>query len=164
MQDCINKFRINPLHLIGHVEYCRLIIESIHEIISTPDPRNISCLAMYTFVPVSARDLGACYYNLCIKSTTRDVSSWIKHISFCTNNKILTDMAKIDIPQRTHDSVVKLSLRYNDAAASFWRNNDVIIASDVRAGMPKHNKRQQRSNRVIVLFQRAHRFILQAFI
>ena len=34
--------------------------------------------------------------------------------------------------QRTHDAIITLLLCQNDVAASFWRNNDVIIASCVR--------------------------------
>ena len=34
-------------------------------------------------------------------------------------------------PQRTHDAKITALLRQNDVAASFWRNNDVIIASCV---------------------------------
>ena len=34
--------------------------------------------------------------------------------------------------QRTYDAIITSLLRQNDVAASFWRNNDVIIAARVR--------------------------------
>ena len=34
--------------------------------------------------------------------------------------------------QRTHDAIITVLLRQNDVATSFWRNNDIIIASCVR--------------------------------
>ena len=33
---------------------------------------------------------------------------------------------------RTHGAMITPFLRHNDTAVSFWRNNDVIIASRVR--------------------------------
>ena len=36
--------------------------------------------------------------------------------------------------QWTHDAMITTLLRQNDVATSFWRNNDVIIASHVRWG------------------------------
>ena len=35
--------------------------------------------------------------------------------------------------KRTHDAIIMSSLRKNDAATSFWRNNDALIASRVKA-------------------------------
>ena len=37
-----------------------------------------------------------------------------------------------DCSQWTHDAKITSSLRHNDVATSFWRNNDIIIASCVR--------------------------------
>ena len=45
----------------------------------------------------------------------------------------LTDQLHTQIcPQRTHDVKITSLLRQNDVATSFWRHNDVILASCVR--------------------------------
>ena len=57
-------------------------------------------------------------------------------ISFSRNDNVLSRYVPVAwsvlTTQRTHDAIITSLLRQNDVATSFWRNNDVIIASRVR--------------------------------
>ena len=58
--------------------------------------------------------------------------SWFYRWAKCPGSTKCPGRTLHIVPQRTHDAIITPLLRQNDVATSFWRNNDVIVASRVR--------------------------------
>ena len=56
----------------------------------------------------------------------------IQLINYHTKVAVKKHETILIISQQAHDTIIKLSLRQNDVAKSFWRNNNVVIASCAR--------------------------------
>ena len=73
-----------------------------------------------------------CNWKRCLQNDDHFVSATYYHVLLHGAQIQSIGYCRQIRTQRTHDAIITPSLRQNEVAASFWRNNDVIIGSCVR--------------------------------
>ena len=95
---------------------------------------HVNCLVCHHVINVFHVLLFFCLRFLTVNCYTLKMRD--RYVIFCICNwRYVIGMQLfvcVVICQRTHDAITTLSWRQNDVAPSFWRHNDIVIASCVR--------------------------------